>query len=63
MIKNVPEGSTVLSSPGRIINKKEKNFYPFSHSYEDFLSLQEKLREIEIKLHELKKLMEVKNEI
>lgn len=63
VIKNVPEGSTVLSIPGRIISKKEKNLCPFSPTCEDFLKLQEKIREIEIKLYELKKLMEVKNEI
>lgn len=63
VIKNVPEDSVVLAAPGRVLSKKEKELYPFSPTYEDFLRLQDKLNEIEKKLYEIEKRMEVKNEV
>lgn len=63
VIKNVPENSIVFAAPGRILSKKEKELYPFSPTYEDILRLQEKIKEIEKKLYEIERRMEVKNEI
>lgn len=53
VIKDVPENSTVFSAPGRIITPQERQLYLFSPTYEDFIKLNERIREIEIKISEI----------